>query len=84
MGINQRRLEIIMKGYATRNDIRFFCKVGSQRANQIYDEIVEEVISEGKTVNKLGISPIRLANYIGLTESKIIKYAEMEREYEKN
>lgn len=78
MKINQKRKQIILKGYANVSDVMKFCGVGRIKAQQIYDEIVEKVQAEGLEINALGIHPKRLLDYLGLTENKIFKYAEEE------
>lgn len=76
--INKKRLTILHKGYASKTDIRRFIPCGSERANDIYEEIRTKVSNEG--FENLGkyILAERLCPYVGLTKKQIIEFAKEE------
>ncbi len=76
--LNQRRYEIISKGFLCVTDIQHFCKCGYKKARKIYDELSTEIKNEGKRISPFGIPVIRLLNYLELDEEKIKKYAKDE------
>lgn len=78
MGINQIRREILFKGFANTTDIQKFLNVSYHIARRIREEIEFDVKKENKKVHPVGICPIRLLPYLGITEKKIIEYAEIE------
>ena len=92
--LNQVREKIILKGFATKTDIMFFCKCGDAKAETIFSDIKNEIESElvtmpdgtkkHKKMNPCGVPIHRLLVKLELSEAKILKYAEIERQKEKD
>ena len=84
LGINQKRLLLIRKGYLNQKDISVFLDVGKQKAARIYYDIKELVEDEDKMVDTLGNKATRLLDYIGLSEEDIRRFALDEEKEMKN
>lgn len=82
--INQRRLELIRKGYVNRKELAEFLDVGKTKATAVYEDIVRNVAEEDKTVDILGVRTSRVLEYLGLTEEDIRRFARDERRQETN
>lgn len=76
--INERRLELIRKGYVNRKELSEFLAIGKVKASAVYEEIVNEIAKEDKAVDHLGIRTCRVLEYIGLTEEDIRRFADDE------
>ncbi|MEG0917638.1 MAG: hypothetical protein RSF68_11555 [Myroides sp.] len=91
--LNIIRENIILKGYASKTDIRKFCECGNQKAQVLFDELKDQTENEivnmpdgtkiHKKINPRGISVSRLLSRLEMKESSIFKYAELERERNK-
>lgn len=92
--LNQFREKVILKGYATKTDVMHFCKCGTEKAETLFNDIKSEVESEfvtlpdgtkkHKKMNPCGIPVHRLLAKLELSESKILRYADIERKKEKD
>ncbi|MGN0711706.1 MAG: hypothetical protein ACI4LO_08085 [Anaerovoracaceae bacterium] len=84
ISINNRRLELIRKGYVNRKELAEFLNVGKTRATAVYEEIASDIAKEDKTIDILGIRTCRILEYMGLTEEDIRRFARDERRQEAN
>lgn len=73
--INQERLKLIRKGYVNKTELSKFLNVGKNKGIAIYQDIVDSLAKEDKTVDILGIRTCRVLEYIGLTEEDIRRFA---------
>ena len=78
--INERRLELLRKGYVNQKELQEFLDVGKARAAAVYREIASGIAAEDKCLDILGIRTSRVLDYLGLTEEDIRRFAEDEKE----
>ena len=70
--INQKRLEIIEKGYVSRRDICEFIPCSYNKARKIWNTITSNIHKEGfEQIDDNIMLAGRLLNYLGLSEEKI-------------
>lgn len=78
--LNNRRLELIRKGYVNQKELADFLNVGKARAASVYREIATGIAAEDKAVDILGIRTYRVLDYMGLSEEDIRRFALDEKE----
>ena len=70
--INQKRLEIIEKGYVSRRDICEFVPCSYNKARKIWNLITSNIEKEGfERIDDNIMLANRLLQYLGLSEEKI-------------
>lgn len=71
--LNLNRYIILQKGTVNIKDIERFQGCGYKTAKYVYDEIKEQVESEGKKVSIFGLEVSRLLDYLGIDKKDIIR-----------
>lgn len=74
--LNQRRFELLQKGWVNKKEIEQFVPCGQRKAHKIYEACVDEDHMIG--IEKLEGTVLRtkrLMKFMGLTESEIIRNA---------
>lgn len=79
MSTNTEKLKILGKSRLTVRDIRRLCDVGTDRAVMMAKEFKEWFKKEYPTAANLGIPTGLFVKYFGIQESRILKYAEIEK-----
>ena len=79
--LNNRRLELLRKGYVNQKELGEFLEVGKSKAAQIYRELSIQITSKGKCIDILGIRTVYALDYLGFTEEDIRRFAKDESRY---
>lgn len=73
--LNQDRLRLMRKGYLTKGDIKKFVPCGQKRATEMFNDINNKIVSEGKTPGYFGVEVSRVLSYLHITETQIRRFA---------
>lgn len=81
---NLEILEIIKKNWATSEDIQKLSDCGINKSQEIRRNIEQQIVEEGKKLPPISNQvPMQdVVKYLGLNESRIIKFAKVEKELE--
>lgn len=76
--LNNKRLQMIRKGYINKKELGQFLDVGKCKASKVFDQIVKEIENSGRYVDSLGIRVTYALDYLGFTEEDIRRFAQDE------
>ncbi len=79
MSTNREKLEILMKSRLSVRDIQTLCDVGSVKAQRMAKDFREWFRDEYPDAADLGIPTGLFVKHFGIQESRIVKYAEIEK-----